>query len=288
TAVALPAGRLCPRGTPPCFPAGSSLVGKPAPVGAGSGSKDARSPARKVAPREVRQAAAVVPGRAEPTARAVPVQHPERPAEGIGGERPVRIPPRRRHPPAVGVDELHLRAGVQAVLRVCPAEARLLHAAPRGLPGPVRIGHVVRPHRSRRQTRREPPRPCEVPRPDACAEPEPRRVRERHRLFLVRERRRRDPRPEDLLRPAPTPPPPPHHDWPRLDNAPQSAPSAAGSRAASRRTSIGPLPPSSRGTRRSSCAHAPPIRRPTSVDPVKKTFAIPGSRTSATPTSSPE
>src|SRR3989442_181655 len=184
TAVALPADHLYPRGTPRGFPAASSLAGKPAPMGDGSGAKDACSPARKVPPREVCQAATMAPRCAGARARAVPVQHPERAAEGIGGKRTVRIPPRRRHPPAVGVDELHLRARVQTVLRVRPPESRLLHAAPRGLPRPVRIGHVVRPYRPGCEPRREPARPREIPRPDARSEPEPRRVRERHRLVL--------------------------------------------------------------------------------------------------------
>src|SRR5205085_841347 len=111
TAVALSAEHRYPRGTPRGFPAGSSLVGKAASVGDGFGSKDARSPAGKVALREVCQPAAVAPRRLRPPAHPLSVQDAQRTPEGGGAQRPVRVPPRHRHPAAVGVDELHLRAG---------------------------------------------------------------------------------------------------------------------------------------------------------------------------------
>src|ERR671934_381096 len=79
----------------------------------------------------------------------------------------------------------------------------------------------------------------------------------------------------------------PAHTCPQFEKAPQGAPSTARARSASASTSIGSLPPSSSVTGRSSSAHAIAIRRPTSVEPVKKTFASPGARTSAPPTSPP-
>ena len=57
------------------------------------------------------------------------------------------------------------------------------------------------------------------------------------------------------------------------------------SRSASRSTSIGSLPPSSRITGRRSSAAAAAICRPVSAEPVKTTFAIPGACTSAAPVS---
>src|SRR5919108_154968 len=79
----------------------------------------------------------------------------------------------------------------------------------------------------------------------------------------------------------------PAHTWPQFENAPQRAPSTARPRLASARTSIGSLPPSSSVTGRRSSAQAMPTRRPTAVEPVNTTFATPGARTSASPTSSP-
>ena len=71
-----------------------------------------------------------------------------------------------------------------------------------------------------------------------------------------------------------------------LRTSAQSAPSTARSRSASAKTSIGSLPPSSSDDR--AAAARPPRRRrvrPTATEPVKKTFAIPGRATSASPTS---
>src|SRR5919204_3683311 len=147
TACAPVANGLCPRGTPREFPAGTSLTRKDAPVGDDSVSKVADSRARKVPPREVEQSATVVPRRFDSCPHAVAVEDAERCPKALRRVRPIRVPPRHRHAARVRVDELHARALVEPVLGVRAPEPRLLHAAPRGLPGPVRIGHVVRPHR---------------------------------------------------------------------------------------------------------------------------------------------
>ena len=74
---------------------------------------------------------------------------------------------------------------------------------------------------------------------------------------------------------------------PALPNTAPANPRAAASRSASANTIDGDLPPSSSVTRFTSRAARAAISRPTAVEPVKATLAMPGCSTIRRPTSSP-
>ena len=78
-------------------------------------------------------------------------------------------------------------------------DAGLLDAAPRGLPGTVRVRGVVRPDRAGLEPRRDLPGALRVARPDARPEAEWRIVRQPHGFVLRVERLHRHDGAEDLL-----------------------------------------------------------------------------------------
>ena len=77
------------------------------------------------------------------------------------------------------------------------------------------------------------------------------------------------------------------HVCPAAMKAPNAAPLIAVSRPASSKIRTGDLPPSSVVARANRCAAATPTERPTSVPPVKVTFATPACSASALPALAP-
>src|SRR5439155_13410436 len=110
------------------------------------------------------------PVRPERAQLPVAVQYLDDALEAVERARAVRIPPRNRQAPGIGVDELDLRALVQPVLAVGAPEARLLHAAPRRGAGAVGVAEVVRPDHAGVDLRRDAARTVGVARPHARAE----------------------------------------------------------------------------------------------------------------------
>src|SRR5579875_3295296 len=76
---------------------------------------------------------------------------------------------------------------------------------------------------------------------------------------------------------------PAQHTWPWLKKIPLTIPSTAWSRAASSKTMLADLPPSSSVSPTRRPASAAWISRPTAVEPVKAILSTPGARTSAAP-----
>ena len=75
--------------------------------------------------------------------------------------------------------------------------------------------------------------------------------------------------------------------WPALPNMAPGAAAAAAATSASANTMLADFPPSSSVTRLIVCAAPAAIRRPTSVEPVKATFATSGCSTSRAPAVEP-
>src|SRR5947207_10829365 len=141
----------------------------------------------------------MAPGGLRAPRNSLAIEDTEHAPEAVRRGLAVREPPRHRDAAAVGVDELHPRAVIEAVLRVGAPDAGLLDAAPRGLPSTVGVRGVVRPDRAGLEPSRDPPGTLRVARPDARPEAERRIVREPHGFVLRVEWLHRHDRPEDLL-----------------------------------------------------------------------------------------
>src|SRR5215204_3493936 len=113
------------------------------------------------------------------------VQNAGEPPKPVEHVLAVRIPPRDGDASRIPVDELHLRALVQPVLRVRTAEAGVLVPTPGRLAGRVGVLQVVRPDRARVQAGSDPGGTLTIARPDACAQAEGRVVRQLDRFSLV-------------------------------------------------------------------------------------------------------
>src|SRR5581483_7686594 len=137
--------------------------------------------------------------RRPPALEPLAVEHVEGRAERALGLLVVREPPGRPQAAAIRVDVLDADALVEPVLRARTAEARVLHASPRRLPGRERVAEVVDPDHARVDAAHDAARLVEIARPDARRQPEPRVVRTLHGLVLAVERLDAHGRAEDLV-----------------------------------------------------------------------------------------
>src|SRR5215212_2762098 len=127
------------------------------------------------------------------------VQNAGEPPEPVEHVLAVRIPPWHGDASRIPVDELHLRALVQPVLRLRAAEAGVLVPTPGRLAGRVGVLQVVRPDRARVQPGSDPGGALTIARPDARAQAEGGVVRKLDRFTFFAERLHGDDGPEDLL-----------------------------------------------------------------------------------------
>src|SRR5439155_19843075 len=114
---------LCPQGSPSRFPPAASVTTRGARVCDVRVPVLCRSSPRNVPAREHRQASAMAPGGLQAPRNSLAIEDTEHAPEAVRRGLAVREPPRHRDAAAVGVDELHPRAVIEAVLRVGAPDA---------------------------------------------------------------------------------------------------------------------------------------------------------------------